>query len=141
LLAASHGEVRPRAGWRSDNPPTARYEIGTGRGRRRRSGRTGDIGMSRGDYDICDSVHCDVKRIHGDVTGRALLLVDDHAAVRQRDRLVGLTAHDDRLVVDSQPRDLRTAADRGATIGTLRLGPCHEEASRDAVPTCRYREF
>src|SRR6267154_2583811 len=128
LHAARHSEVRPRARWRTDYPATARYEIGTGRRRWGRSCRTADIGMSRGDHDICDSVHCDVERIHRDVTGRDLLLVDDHAAPsRQRDRLVGRTAHDDRLlvdpVVDPEPRDLRAAADRGATIGTLRLGP------------------
>ena len=99
--------------------------------------------MSRGDHDICDSVHYDVERIHGDVTGRAFLLVDDHtaAAVRQRDRLVRRTADDDRLVVDDEPRDLRAAADRGVTTSTLRLGPCHEKASRDGVSTCRYRKF
>src|SRR5207253_5903793 len=142
LLAASHGEVCPRARRCPDNPSTARYEIRTGRGRGRRSGRTGDIGMSRGDHDICDSVHYDVKRIHRDVTRPGLLLVDDHAAVRQRDRLVGRTAHDDRLVVvDDEPRDLRAAADRGVTTSTLRLGPCHEKASRDGVSTCRYRKF
>src|SRR2546425_12055670 len=97
LHSNRHGEVCPRARWRV-NPPTARYEIGTGRRRCWRSCRTADIRMSRGDHDICDSVHYDVERIHGDVTGRAFLLVDDHtaAAVRQRDRLVRRTAHVDR---------------------------------------------
>src|SRR5438093_327088 len=99
LHAPSHGEVCLSTRWRRVNPPTAGYEIRASRRRRRRSGRTADISMSRGDHDICDSVHYDVERIHGDVTGRAFLLVDDHtaAAVRQRDRLVRRTADDDRL--------------------------------------------
>ena len=133
LHSAGHSEVCSRARWRSVNPPTARNEIGAGRGRRRRTGRTADISVSRGDHDICDSVHDDVEGTHGDVTRAALLLVDDNAAVWQRDRLVGRTAHDYRLIVDCEPRDLRTAADRGVAAGALRLGPCHEEASRDIV--------
>src|SRR5439155_23288254 len=43
-----------------------------------------------------------------------LLLVDDHLAraVRQRNRLVGLSGNDDRLAVDHEFGDLRAAARR-----------------------------
>src|SRR2546425_13206028 len=73
-----------------------------------------------------------MKRIDGDGAGRIrLLLVDDHPAADNIDRLVRVPGREDGNPVDRQAADVR-AADGGATQD--RKGPRHNEISGYSDP-------
>src|SRR6267143_5942518 len=104
------------------------------------AGRTVDLGVGAGEGDVSDRLQGDrvlrphVQRVDNELAGRASdrrhLLVDDHAAVRQRDGLIGCAGHGDRLTVDDEIDELGATPHSRAAAGGA---PGHEEIAADLV--------
>src|SRR5947207_315684 len=90
LDPACHTEGPSLTRWCPGDPSASGHEVPTGAD----GPAAGDIGVRRGDDDVCNPINHDVQCIDSDVacvaTHRTLLLVDDDATDRQRYRLIGL---------------------------------------------------
>src|SRR5207302_5941972 len=101
-----HTEGPSLTRWCPGDPSSTGHEVPTGAD----GPAAGDIGVRRGDNDVCNPINHDVQCIDSDVacvaTHRTLLLVDDDASDRQRDRLIRRSGHDYRLSGDHKVKDV-----------------------------------
>jgi hypothetical protein len=131
------GAKRPFSAWTKDPSAAAREALGGARARLAVDERIGDgeqgLGQElaghrvarghaqRGDRELTAAAH---HRCH--------VLIDDHGAVRQTDRLVRRARDRDGLTVDDETGELRAAREHRPR-GAAGRAPGHQEVGRDLV--------